>query len=1317
MDILKNSIIRKETDKVTKLNDLQHARARAAMYMGGMLPAECHLFRSIPLDNGVIILKHDKELFSQACSKVIDEILSNGIDQWSTNGLSNISLSFDKKIGECVVKNDGSCVPLTMSQDEHGVEVPTPELSFGHFKSSSNFNKDEKDSNNKNRGGQNGLGASLTNAFCSKFKIDIFDAFQGIKYVQTWSNCMSNMEPPIITQLTPKEYPKKNRVDSNSYTEITFTLNWEDFGVNFKRDTAIINSLERWIQFRMMQTSIYVNSKVCYNGKHLTEFNNIGSMIKALTQYYLLESSKLNNVSYSDYNTTSSFTIIPNKDIIKKIDNGLDYNPWDVSIGVKPNDDAWGFESISIINGLWVMEGGVHVEYIMDIVCDYIKPLMSKLYGGKRNITKAHIKPYIVLGICCQIPSPDFDGQRKDKLSKPGKAYYQPYSIPDTILKKIWISMKVFIQAQIDIRIVEEEIAGSIEVETDVISSTKGIPKYYQAEGAHKAKRGNNQLTRGLIIAEGDSANGIIEKSLRDSKIPDVSFKNHGTFNIQGVPMNARKYIDHKYITTSDVPIIIRKQKLKDNERFSSLVKVLGLNYGKQYTVDDIPTLNYQYIVIATDQDEHGKGLIKTTILDFFSIFWESLVKIGFVKFLITPAIRCYYRAGKKETEEFYSEKEYEEWENKLVSSGLSISQIKSKWKIDYYKGLGSHDPDERRRIFENYSKNVMTFVVDKHGMSNLKAFLGDNSAPRKKAMSTPVKKSEQEYYTAENTVTISQHIWTDTKSFQLYDISTRIPNEIDGLTVTKRKTLETVRNLFGDNAHDRTKVLVIMGAVMDQMEYHHGDVALSNVILKQAQDFVGAKLFPYLKGMCDTGSRHHGGNDKVEARYGYVKLNTMLTKYLYSHNDNWSLKYCTSEGKQVEPINFVPILPMAILENNKMPAHAYANTTWARDYNEVYQYIIKCIDAGVCNKYGTIHEDKNARFENTTFPEFKPDRSIIDPMGVNPLDDFAVSVHGYMQPKLEMVGDKDKVINSMGSYHWRNNDPSTNVIIITELPFKVWNSHFINGNPNSSKKLSDIKGIKDDVLVIDVMDRSDDKNILIEVQLVDNVKKILNDKYSKSKSKIELDHIIKYFDIKQSLKPNLVFLNSDGGVVEYSSYMEIFKNWYFTRQKCYYDRIMRQKILIDLKITRLNNIIRFIENRRTFKLEDITEEEQDELMKVNNFVLINNAVLNSPKSMTHVEISHHVLTVDSTYSYLLNMGAREFTNKKLNEYKNKLANFKTELNELDPPTDIFKGQTAWKKELIALHEVINTARTNPSKWTFDEPPKFPDSKKSRTKK
>jgi DNA topoisomerase-2 len=1321
-----------------QLTDLEHARKRAEMYMGGLDPVKCKLYKNIGP-----YLQYFKEDFSPAASKLIDEILSNAVDQHTSTKTSKIWLEFDKKTGECSVKNDGSCIFIGDVEDMNGKTIPNPQLSFGSFRTSSNFYKEENDDDDDDNfvGGMNGLGASLTNAFSIKFTVEAFDAEQGIRYEQTWENCMMICHKPIRTTLTTKEFPKNKRDESNSYTKITFLLNWSDFKIDPHSNKAIFDSMEKWIKFRMDQTNVYTNADVYYNDTKLVKFENIGQMVESVTKHHLIKQS--NDVNgYKDYITWHHMCVVPQLENKKTgaLIRSTKKKIWDVSIGIKPSGDKANFEHITLVNGLWVMNGGLHVTHIMEQLRDFIVPLMSKMYKSNKTITLTHIKPYIVLGINCQIKDPKFSGQRKDTLSGPPASYYADYQIDEKDLKKIWGNMKPFIAAQLENQAFNDAKDDQNSQQTTMVGLKK-IKKYHPAEGAHKAKSANNTKLRGLIISEGDSANGMIDKGLRDNKVPDVTYENFGTFNIQGVPMNSRRQVEYKMNPQTGETLLIRKDKLKNNERLSSLVAVLGLEYGKNYTSSEMMKLNYQYIVIATDQDHHGKGKIKTELIDFFVIFWPDLIKKGFVKFLITPAVRCIHKKGTEPVEEFYSDTEYDEWES---YQGQEISQIEKNWEIVYYKGLGSHDPDERRSIFRNWDINVITIVIDKYAETNLRAYLGENADKRKKVLSTPVTKTEKDYY-KENiggdigfsvtgdryiiSVTVTAHTWTDTKGYQLYDVSTRIPRFEDGLITTRRKILAAARATFGQRNHNRTKIPELVGDIFKKMKYHHGDTTLAEVVLKQAQDYVGSLHFPFLKAMCDVGSRHHGGIDKVAPRYGYVKLNTKLCNLMYSTSDDWALKYNTSEGKQVEPVTFVPIIPMAILEHNKMPSHGWANTVWGRDYDEVITYLKLCVKKGVC-PYESDDDTKNIKVKGVSaneacvkFPKFNPDRSKIDPEGKNPTDDFAVSVFGFTNPYLETVG-KEKVLNSFGNYHWTG--PRT--FRINELPIRTWNEHFIEGNP--SVKTS--TGIKHDPLVADVVDRSTNDEIRIDVTLIEDwmpdlknkedkqwvkdrkgviaaisAKDRLLHKYDNSKTLKDLDPVVRYFDMKQTLKSNLTFLIEDGTPHVFKSYMELFKRWYFTRQRCYIDRITRRIILLELMILKLSNIIRYAENRKTYKLEDISDDEQDKIMRNAKFDAINNTILNNPSYLRPDEIKLRVTTVDISFNYLLNMGARQITNTRIEEYKKEKEKLENELDDLQPEKESFKGQHIWLRELESLDAVIQAARAHENGWTYDEPKKF----------
>ena len=170
-----------------------------------------------------------------------------------------------------------------------------------------------------------------------------------------------------------------------------------------------------------------------------------------------------------------------------------------------------------------------------------------------------------------------------------------------------------------------------------------------------------------LILTEGDSA-----KATTMAGLAIVGRDRYGVFPLKGKPPNVKD--------------ITNQRKLADNSEINAIKKVIGLQYGKDYSsIDD---LRYGKIMILSDQDEdstHIKGLV----FNLFHSLWPSLYKhIGFLNSMLTPVIKA--KKGKQMVQ-FYSVKDYEKW--KETADG--------NWSVKYYKGLGTSTPQEAREYFK----------------------------------------------------------------------------------------------------------------------------------------------------------------------------------------------------------------------------------------------------------------------------------------------------------------------------------------------------------------------------------------------------------------------------------------------------------------------------------------------------------------------------------------------------------------------------------------------------------------------------------------
>ena len=557
-------------------------------------------------------------------------------------------------------------------------------------------------------------------------------------------------------------------------------------------------------------------------------------------------------------------------------------------------NDYDAFMHVSFVNGINTYQGGTHVTYITNQLVRKVRDILNTKKDKEKfsNVTPAMIKRNIVLFINCKIEGAGFNSQTKELLQTQFKKFGSTCNLSDTFLKKV-LSKTDLINKVNKYVSVKQDLALS-KATKSTKRSRLNIPKLDDANWAG----GNKSEECILMLVEGDSA-----KTFAVNGISIVGRNKYGVFPLRGKLLNVR-----------DASV----KQLNGNKEIINIAKILGLEIGKNYK--DTTNLRYGHIMIITDADVDGLH-IKGLIINFIDHFWPELGKKAndFIKVFVTPIIKA---TKGKEIKEFMSLSEYNNWKN-------SLSQIElKKWKIKYYKGLGTWTTPDVKRLFKKI--NSLTQTVSNNGPKDTNAMQHAFNKKFADVRKELVKKYDPNFVVdySQKHISYCDYIRNEWIHFAVDDNARSIPSLIDGLKPTQRKVIHV---MLDKNITSDIKVSSLSGKVSELTEYKHGPASLEQTIIKLASDFVGSNNIELLVPEGDFGTRVEGGSNAASPRYIYTYLSD-ITKVIYNKMDSPLLNYINDDGTMVEPIWFVPIIPMVLCNGVKGIGTGYS--TCIPNYN-----------------------------------------------------------------------------------------------------------------------------------------------------------------------------------------------------------------------------------------------------------------------------------------------------------------------------------------------------------------------------------------------
>lgn len=805
---------------------------------------------------------------------------------------------------------------------------------------------------------------------------------------------------------------------------------------------------------------------------------------------------------------------------------------WTVGIMLSSN----GFMHASFVNGIHTAQGGTHIDNVMKSISDEV---ITKLKSKKIEVKPSDVKNKLCLFLKSTIINPNFNSQTKEQLSMAKSKFGSEYIMSEPFKRKLLNSDLIKLLMNVSENKLIKDLSKTSGTKTNRLIGIKGL------EDANWAGTSKSNETK-LILTEGLSA-----KTFAMSAITVIGRDRFGIFPLKGKPLNVR-----------DIAI----SKVSANAEICNIVKILGLKYGEKYT--DISSLRYGGVISLNDADVDGSHILGL-ILNLFHYFWPELLAMGYLSLCGTPIVRV---SQGKEIFTFYTLNEYDRWLE------MNTKQFKTK----YFKGLGTSTAAEARDALENIDQKIITFNSDELANNTINLAFDKKLTNNRKLWLMNDYNAKDNIDRSQREVNVSDYINKELIHFSYYDNQRSIPNIMDGLKPSQRKILHTAIKYLTNN---EMKVAQFGAKVAEKTDYHHGEASLMGAIVGMAQNYMGSNNINLLEPLGAFGSRIALGSDAASPRYIFTQLST-IAKKIFDPKDSQLLNYLESDGMEIEPEWFAPVIPMILINGCLGIGSGFSSN------------VLKYNPLDICKYLSSLLNDK------------KP---------VKLLKPWYRGFNGTVE---RLDSGKYRTI---GCYNFNDSKRS---LIITELPVGVSTDDY-------KEFIEAMFANKDDSTISDIRYGNSDVIIYIEI--------IINAKNYGTIRELDPNELIDKFKLSSKIScTNMYLFNHKGIITKYNNVYEILKEFYEIRLDLYIKR--RDAIIAVLKyeLMILANKVKFIQHVKTnkLKLQNISDNSLLTYLIDNKFDQ-NNGVYGKP--LVEPTLKEYSYLIDIAIRFITNENAKKF--------------------------------------------------------------------------
>jgi DNA topoisomerase-2 len=434
--------------------------------------------------------------------------------------VKNISIEVDDKTGVITMTNDGNGIDVAKHPE---YDLWIPEMIFGHLRTSTNYDKNEK----KIVGGKNGFGFKLVLIYSKWGTIETVDHIRKKKYTQRFENNLETIQPPTI---------KKSSV--KPYTKVSWLPDYKRFGIDNLTPTM----------FKLFKKRTYDIAAVT-DKQVIVKFNGNTLPIRTFEQYINMYIGK--------------------KDQTKRIFESSKNGRWEYAVCLSPVDE---FTHISFVNGISTTRGGKHVEYILKQITKKMQSYIEK--KKKIKVKENTIKEQLMLFLNCVVENPSFDSQSKESMNTPVSKFGSKCEVSDKFIDKL-AKMGVM-DAAISLNEIKDTKAAK-KNDGKKVRTIRGLPKLMDANYAGTAKSSDCIL----ILCEGDSAKSGIMSGLTKEDRNYI-----GVFPLKGKLLNTKDLPQKKINDNVEITNIKKILGLVTNKVYDKK-EIKSLRYGKVIFMTD----------------------------------------------------------------------------------------------------------------------------------------------------------------------------------------------------------------------------------------------------------------------------------------------------------------------------------------------------------------------------------------------------------------------------------------------------------------------------------------------------------------------------------------------------------------------------------------------------------------------------------------------------------------------------------------------------------------------------------------------------------